>query len=126
MPVPRHHLSAELTTGFARIRADLGVQEEFPPEALALAGKRASSPSNANRDHRDRQDLPLLSIDPEGSRDLDQALHLERDGSGYVFHYAIADVAHWVQAGTPSTSRRGAAAPRSTAPTAASRSIRPS
>lgn len=99
MPVPRHHLSAELTTGFARIRADLGVQEEFPPEALALAGKRASSPSNANRDHRDRQDLPLLSIDPEGSRDLDQALHLERDGSGYVFHYAIADVAHWVQAG---------------------------
>ena len=33
--------------------------------------------------------------------DLDQALHLERDGSGYVVHYAIADVAAFVQPGDP-------------------------
>jgi exoribonuclease R len=32
--------------------------------------------------------------------DLDQALHLERDGSGYVVHYAIADVAAFVTPGT--------------------------
>lgn len=99
MPIPRHHLSAELTTGFGRIRSELGVREEFPPDALALAGQRASTLSHANRDHRDRQEIPFLSIDPEGSRDLDQALHLERAGSGYTFHYAIADVGHWVHPG---------------------------
>lgn len=111
MPLPRHHLSAELTTGFAAIRSRLGVREDFPPEAAALAGQRASQPSHANRDHRDRRDLPLMSIDPEGSRDLDQALHLAREGSGYTFHYAIADVAHWVHPSDPidaEARRRGA------------------
>ena len=33
--------------------------------------------------------------------DLDQALHLERDGSGYVVHYAIADVAAFIEPGDP-------------------------
>ena len=33
--------------------------------------------------------------------DLDQALHLERDGDGYLVHYAIADVAAFVAPGDP-------------------------
>jgi exoribonuclease R len=33
--------------------------------------------------------------------DLDQALHFEREGSGYVVHYAIADVAAFVKPGDP-------------------------
>src|SRR5690348_6439899 len=33
--------------------------------------------------------------------DLDQAMHLERDGDGYVVHYAIADVAAFVEPGGP-------------------------
>ena len=35
------------------------------------------------------------------SRDLDQALHIERDGDGYLVHYAIADVAAFVAPGDP-------------------------
>ena len=35
------------------------------------------------------------------SMDLDQALHIERDGDGYVVHYAIADVAAFVAPGDP-------------------------
>ncbi len=31
--------------------------------------------------------------------DLDQAMYLERDGDGYVVHYAIADVAAFVDPG---------------------------
>jgi exoribonuclease R len=42
----------------------------------------------------------LITIDPEGSRDLDQALHIARDGAGYVISYAIADVAAFVVPGT--------------------------
>ena len=33
--------------------------------------------------------------------DLDQALHIERAGKGYVVHYAIADVAAFVRPGDP-------------------------
>jgi exoribonuclease R len=42
-----------------------------------------------------------VTIDPETSRDLDQAMHIERDGKGYVVHYAIADVAAFVEPGGP-------------------------
>ncbi len=42
--------------------------------------------------------------------DLDQAMHIERDGAGYVVHYAIADVAAFVSPGDPvdlEANRRG-------------------
>src|SRR3954462_2227327 len=47
----------------------------------------------------DRTDIPFVTIDPEGSHDLDQALHLRRRGQGYTVHYAIADVAAFVRPG---------------------------
>src|SRR3954452_5367162 len=49
----------------------------------------------------DRTDIPFVTIDPATSMDLDQALHIERDGDGYVVHYAIADVAAFVTPGDP-------------------------
>ncbi|MEZ5321119.1 MAG: RNB domain-containing ribonuclease [Microthrixaceae bacterium] len=105
MPLVRHHLAEELTAGFERIRAKLDVAESFPDDVDALATLRASvggcgsEPPGDDPERIDRTDVELFSLDPEGSRDLDQALHLERNGSGYRFHYAIADVAAWVRAG---------------------------
>src|SRR5699024_7187788 len=49
--------------------------------------------------HEDASDLPLVTIDPPGAKDLDQAMFLERDGDGYVVHYAIADPASFVTPG---------------------------
>ena len=43
----------------------------------------------------------MVTIDPPTSRDLDQAMHLERDGDGYVVYYAIADVAAFISPGDP-------------------------
>ena len=48
----------------------------------------------------DATDIPFVTIDPVGSRDLDQAMHIARDGAGYVVSYAIADVAAFVRAGS--------------------------
>jgi exoribonuclease R len=48
---------------------------------------------------RDARDLELVTVDPAGSRDLDQAFHAERDGGGFRVHYAIADVAAFVTPG---------------------------
>ena len=43
----------------------------------------------------------MITIDPAGSRDLDQAMHLTRSGSGFLISYAIADVAAFVTPGGP-------------------------
>ena len=45
------------------------------------------------------EDIPFVTIDPPGARDLDQALHIERTGAGHRVRYAIADVAAFVEPG---------------------------
>src|SRR5699024_2277928 len=47
----------------------------------------------------DRTDLPLVTLDPPGAMDLDQAMYLERSGDGYRVWYAIADVGAFVEPG---------------------------
>jgi exoribonuclease R len=64
---------------------------------LAEAQRAAAEP--ARFDRADATDLELITVDPAGSRDLDQALHLAREGRGYRVHYAIADVAAFVADG---------------------------
>ncbi len=67
---------------------------EFPGEVLAEADEAARRP---NLPDRDATHLDLVTIDPPGSRDLDQAVAVEvRAGGGWRVHYAIADVAAWV------------------------------
>jgi exoribonuclease R len=89
---------AELAAGLAALRARLEIPASFPVEVSKAATLAASSP---RLPERDRTDLELITIDPEGSRDLDQAVHIARDGTGYVISYAIADVAAFVTAGDP-------------------------
>jgi exoribonuclease R len=89
---------ATLRDGVVRLQQELGVTPEFPPEVEEAAARAAA---DVTLPDLDRTDLPFLTIDPEGARDLDQALHLERDGDGYVVHYAIADVAAFVEPGGP-------------------------
>src|SRR3982751_6898105 len=87
-----------LRDGIAKIQADLEVTPEFPPEVEAAASAAAAAPRLPDLD---RTDIPFVTIDPESSMDLDQALHLEADGDGFVVHYAIADVAAFVRPGDP-------------------------
>ena len=92
---------------FGAIRTDFAVSADFPAGALAEA-EAAVDRHAAGR--VDRTDLPLVTIDPPTSMDLDQALHLERTETGFVLHYAIADVAAVVVPGgrlDEETRRRG-------------------
>lgn len=89
---------AELRGVFEAIRAEFGVQEQFAPAVEAAAGAAAAAPSMPSRD---LTSLPFFTIDPVGSTDLDQAMHLERDGEGYRVRYAIADVPAFVAPGGP-------------------------
>ncbi|TYL45875.1 RNB domain-containing ribonuclease [Nocardioides sp. BGMRC 2183] len=90
--------SEVLTDGLRRIREELELPGEFPAEVTAAAEEATASVVLPTRD---ATDLPLLTIDPEGSMDLDQALHLTRTETGYRVHYAIADVAAFVPPGGP-------------------------
>ena len=87
-----------LRNGIAMIQSQLKVSAEFAPEVEEAALRAAESPRLPDLD---RTDLPLITVDPPDSMDLDQALHIAREGSGYVVHYAIADVAAFVQPGDP-------------------------
>lgn len=101
MRVRRKHLRtplAALAPVFQRLREEAGVAEGYPPAAYFEAehGGGAAEPDHIEGPRLDRTSLPLVTIDPEGSRDLDQALLLERRGDGHRVYYAIADVASHV------------------------------
>ncbi len=90
--------AADLRQGIESLQAELEVDPDFPADVLAAAERAAQHPRLPDRD---RTDLPFVTLDPAGSMDLDQAMHLAREGDGYVVHYAIADVAAFVTAGDP-------------------------
>jgi VacB/RNase II family 3'-5' exoribonuclease len=88
----------EMREGIAAIQEELKVSPAFPDPVEKAAAAAAAAP---RLPELDRTDIELVTIDPESARDLDQAMHIERDGDGYVVHYAIADVAAFVTAGDP-------------------------
>lgn len=107
MPAPRRRFvapAAEVRAGLARIREAQAVPATFPAavqaEAEAVARRGPVAPGTGrDATRRDLRELPFVTIDPSGSRDLDQALHLSRSGDGYRLRYAIADVACFVAPG---------------------------
>ena len=99
MPLPRVRVPAtdDFRKGFASIRERLGIPNTMPSEVETAAREAAHRAWSADR--VDRRDLALVTVDPAGSRDLDQALHIEARGDGHRVSYAIADVAAFVGPG---------------------------
>ena len=85
---------ADLPSRFARIRAELGIPDAFPPHVLAEAADAAGRAPVTDADLRD---VPFVTVDPPGATDLDQALHLTVAGDGFRLLYAIADVPAFVE-----------------------------
>lgn len=80
---------------FAGVLAEHDLPTAFAADVLAEADavRPAAPPVDAT-------EIELITVDPPGARDLDQALHLAaRAGGGYRISYAIADVAASVAAG---------------------------
>jgi len=92
------HRVAGAPLDFAALRAELEVPGDFASDVLADAERSAS---NVELPDHDATDLPLVTVDPAGSRDLDQAVHVGRTDGGFLVSYAIADVAAFVRPGSP-------------------------
>lgn len=107
MPARYAHLSPSavqtaLAESLAELRRELELPEEMPADVISEAEAVVSSSEavdGSDADRADLRDLEFHTIDPEGSRDLDQALCIEHSGSGFVVHYAIADLAAFVRPG---------------------------
>ncbi|PPK63400.1 RNB domain-containing ribonuclease [Actinokineospora auranticolor] len=82
---------------FARVRREFALAEQFPAAALAEAEEAVSDGPRGDRE--DATAIPLVTIDPPGAKDLDQAVCIERRGAGYRVHYAIADLGAFVVPG---------------------------
>lgn len=85
-----------LDSGLAEIRKQYDVPGAFSSEVLAAADSAAQ---RAPTEHVDRTDWPFVTLDPAASTDLDQAFTIERIGDDLLLHYAIADVAWFVDDG---------------------------
>ncbi|TCB90289.1 RNB domain-containing ribonuclease [Micromonospora zingiberis] len=80
---------------FGALRRELGLPDHYPEAARREADEAAAAPP---RPGVDRTDIALVTVDPPGSRDLDQAMQLSRRaGGGFRVRYAIADVAAHVR-----------------------------
>src|SRR3954467_10191685 len=91
------HRVAGAPLDFAALRAELEVPGDFPSAVLDDASRAVDEVVLPDED---RTDIPLVTIDPPGSRDLDQAVHIARADDGHLVSYAIADVASFVRPGS--------------------------
>jgi exoribonuclease R len=85
-----------LGRGLEEIRHQYKVPEGYPPDVLEAAEKAAA---RVPSEHVDRTSIPFVTLDPTSSTDLDQAFWIEASGSDLLLHYAIADVAWFVEDG---------------------------
>jgi exoribonuclease R len=93
--VPTRRLTVRAPLDFGAVRDELEVPAEFPADVLAEAA--AVEPVLPAEDETG---IPFVTVDPPGSRDLDQALHLAAlPAGGFRVAYAIADVAAFVRPG---------------------------
>ena len=73
------------------------IPDVFDPAAVAEA--EAARPVTTDG-REDLRATPLVTIDGEDARDFDDAVWAEPDGTGWRLVVAIADVAHYVRAGS--------------------------
>lgn len=84
---------------FSAIRGELGLRTEFSTAAMMEVHRAVAEP-RCMAARSDFTEYPLVTVDPAGARDLDQAVLIERRaGAGFRVYYAIADVAAFVAPG---------------------------
>lgn len=87
---------------FSAIIEKFELSEAFAPEPEDEASRASDRFSKGRIDARN---LELVTIDPPGSKDLDQAVRIEQGtetgDDGFTLYYAIADVGAFVAPGSP-------------------------
>ena len=81
--------------------AALSIPTEWSAEARTAVSRLPREIDGGRYTQReDLRQLPLITIDGESARDFDDAVFAEGNGAGWRLVVAIADVAHYVKAGS--------------------------
>jgi len=83
----------EVLTAMETLRQSMEISTDYPADAVADIRQVDIS------GFADRREIPFVTIDPPGARDLDQAMHLSREGDGYLVRYAISAVGLSIEPG---------------------------
>lgn len=89
LAIPGHH--GELEAALLALREKNGIPESFPASVT-----REAEDATPALPPLDLRHVPFVTLDPLGSKDLDQAFHIERADRGFVLRYAIADLPAFV------------------------------
>jgi ribonuclease R len=85
---------------FRKLADDAGLTPDFSAEVTAEVDAYLAAPGIDDPALADRTAIPFVTIDGPGTRDLDQAVHVEAVGDGFRLRYAIADASYYVRPGT--------------------------
>lgn len=88
--------STRLEQALAALVDKLELPKDFPADAVTDAQQAVAHHSLPDEDCTN---IEFVTIDPESSTDLDQAVFMQREGAGYRVFYAIADVPSFVAHG---------------------------
>ena len=102
-----HDHKNALEEALGALRTELELPGPYPAEAVEDAEAAVAS---LQLPSYDLTGIEFVTIDPASSTDLDQAVFIEQEGTGYRVLYAIADVPAFVAPGGPldaETRRRG-------------------
>lgn len=97
------HYGPELppSADIGMVAAEYNLIEEHSAEAVKEAqSMKLEVPGKDLEGREDLREVPFITIDGETARDFDDAVFVERSGSGYILWVAIADVSHYVKDGT--------------------------
>lgn len=84
-----------------RVIVNQNIPDEFSAETLAEAKKFSGNPTEADfKNRKDLRSLPIITIDGATAKDFDDAVYVEMKPSGFHLIVAIADVSHYVRAGS--------------------------
>ena len=87
------------------------LDEHFPPAVAEAAARCPENPlPEEYAGRRDRRGFPVVTIDGEDTKDIDDAVYAYEKDGGFFLGVYIADVSHYVRAGQPldvEAARRG-------------------
>lgn len=89
-----------LAAALEALHGQLELRVAFPPEALAETDAWLAAPQVDDPSLVDRTAWPFVTVDAASSKDLDQALYVERTDAGFLVAYAIADASFYVRPGS--------------------------
>ncbi|MCL2556047.1 MAG: VacB/RNase II family 3'-5' exoribonuclease [Firmicutes bacterium] len=89
-----------LESGLEAVKNFYSLYDKFPKKVKQLA-KEIAFISNKDKQNRiDLTDKLIFTIDGDDSKDFDDAVDIEKTGSGYKLGVHIADVAHYIKQGS--------------------------